>query len=610
MLTESTKINVHSHSCESAVFQGFITVRRCDRINPILLLLSYLLKFKNFVILHFFMKYPFLFFYLLSISFAYAQDAVRVDSLRKIAANHPADTLGIHALGDLVYEYAPVDFEKAYSYANQALSIAQKLKDRKSEAFALNNVAIAYDFQSKFDKALEYYLKALKTNEEINNQRGIATGYMNIGVSFFFQDNLDKAEEWYLKSLAIRFKMNTPVETARIYNNLGIIYRKQKRYAKAREMYDMSLKIKEKQNDKKGIASTLGNIGAVYQHEGDLGKALEFHYQSLKIEEEIQHPYGISSSLISIAEIFSIQKNYPKAQENFQKALEISQKAGTKDNVKNAYLGLFQTDSLQGNIQNALQNYQNYVRIKEEIYNAEKSQQLIQMQTLYETEKKENQIKLQKQENEQLKIINWGIFVFCLLILFVLFLLYNRYQIKMKQQALLIEKEISQKQYLEEKNKYLEETQKHLEEKIDFKNRELSAVILHISQKNKVLLEVREKMEGLHLLQSAESLTRQRLKEIIKIIWGNLSSDDDWERFRAYFEGVHPDFFKNLLDKFPDLNPKELKFCAYLKMNLDTKEIANLLNISVRSIESYRFRIRQKMNLENNENLTSFLQAF
>lgn len=554
-----------------------------------------------------------LFIILMSIFFSqniYSQDAMRVDSLSKIVANHPADTLGINALGDLVYEYAPVDFEKAYSYANQALSIAQKLKDRKSEAFALNNVAIAYDFQSKFDKALKYYLKALKINEEINNQSGIATGYMNIGVSFFFQNNLEKAEEWYLKSLAIRLKMNKPVETARIYNNLGVTYEKQKKYAKAREMYDKSLEIKEKANDRKGIASTLGNIGVVYQHEGNLEQALSFHYQSLKIEQEIQHPYGISSSLISIAEIFSIQKNYQKAQENFQKALEISQKAGTKDNVKNAYLGLFQTDSLQGNIQNAFKNYQNYVRIKEEIYNAEKSQQLIQMQTLYETEKKEHQIKLQKQENEQLKLINVVAFLMGILMLLVLILTYSRHQLKIKQQALLIEKETNQKQYLEEKNKHLEETQKHLEEKIDFKNRELSAVILHISQKNKVLLEVREKMEGLHLLQSAESLTRQRLKEIIKIIWVNLSSDDDWERFRAYFEGVHPDFFKKLLDKFPDLSPKELKFCAYLKMNLDTKEIANLLNISVRSMESYRFRIRQKMNLESSENLTSSLQFF
>lgn len=531
----------------------------------------------------------------------YSQDTKRVDSLNKVVEKHLSDTLGIHALCDLVYEYAPVSFEKSYAYANQALSIAQKLKDRKNEAFALNNVAIAYDFQSKFDKSLEFYLKSLKIYEEINNQSGIAAGYMNIGVSFFFQDNLEKAEEWYLKALSIRLKMNTPIETARIYNNLGVVYEKQKKYAKAREIYDKSLKIKEKEKDKKGIASTLGNIGVVYQHEGDLEKALEFHYKSLKIEEEIQHFYGISTSLISIGEIFLLQKNYLKSKENYQKALEVAQKAGTKDNIKNAYLGLFQTDSLQGNIENALKNYQNYVHIKEEIYNAEKSQQLIQMQTLYETEKKENQIKIQKKENHQLKTINWSIFISSLLILLVLFLLYKRHQLKIKQQKLVIEKEAVEKQYLEEKNK-------SLEGEIDFKNRELSAIILHISQKNKVLLEVREKMEGLHLLQTKESLTRQRIKEIIKIIWGNLSSDNDWERFKVYFESVHPVFFKKLLDKFSNLNPKELKFCAYLKMNLDTKEIANLLNISVRSMESYRFRIRQKMNLNHNDNLTNFLQ--
>ncbi len=547
------------------------------------------------------MKHSIFFLCLFFTQLAYPQDFKKVDSLNSIVEKHPLDTLGINALCDLVYEYAPVDFDKAYSFANQALTIAQKLKDRKSEAYALNNIAIAYDFQSEFDKALSYYLEALKINEEINNQSGIAAGYMNIGVSFYFQNNLEKAEEWYLKSLAIRKKMDSPTETARVYNNLGAVYRRQGKYAKAIEMYDESLIIKQKENDKKGIATTLGNIGIVYQYQGNLKEALAYQYKSLEIEQEIQHPYGIASSLIAIGELLTLQKDYPKARQQYEKALQIAQKAGTKDLVKNAYYGLFQQDSLQGDTRLALQNYQNYVRIKDEIYNAEKSRQMIQMQTLYETGKKEHQIQLQIQENSLLKIINIAIFALAVLLLCVLVLIYNQYRLNIKRQKMRLEKENTEKLYEQARNKLLQET-------IDYNNRELSSTILHLAQKNKVLLELRKQMEGLSLFQNTESPTRQRLKDMIKIIWSNLSSDNDWERFKVYFEGVHPDFFKKLSKQFPDLSPKEVKFCAYLKMNLDTKEIANLLNLSVRSIESHRLRIRKKLNLENNENLTTHLQ--
>lgn len=558
-----------------------------------------------------------------SCHFLFAQDAKRIDSLRQVFEKHPNDTIGINALCDLVYEFAPVDFDKAYNYANQALQIALKLKDRKNEAFALNNIAIAYDYQSKFDKALAYYLKALKINEEINNQSGIATGYTNIGVSYYFQNDMDKALEWYLKALAIREKGSNKIELARVYNNLGIVYRKKSDYQKALDVYDKSLKIKQLQKDKKGIASTLTNIGIVYRYQGDLDKALDYQYQSLKIEEEIQHPYGISASHTTIGEIYILQKKYTDAEKSYQQALSVAQKSGTKEQMQNAYYGLFQVDSLQGKISSALANFQQYSALKSEMYNEEKSQQMIQMQTLYETEKKERQIEVQKQEIEvqkqkievqkqkyaNLRLTNTFALTATALALLILALLYNRYLLKSKQQLLALAKEKVEKQKLALEKSAEQEKNLRLKEEIDFKNRELSTTLLHISQKNKILLEIREKMEGLSILQTIEAGIRQRLKEMVKIVWGNLGSDDDWERFKIHFEQVHPDFFGTLTQKFPALSPKELKFCAYLKMNLDSKEIANLLNISVRGIEAYRYRIRKKMNLESESNLIKAVQT-
>ncbi|MCE2771495.1 MAG: LuxR C-terminal-related transcriptional regulator, partial [Saprospiraceae bacterium] len=84
-------------------------------------------------------------------------------------------------------------------------------------------------------------------------------------------------------------------------------------------------------------------------------------------------------------------------------------------------------------------------------------------------------------------------------------------------------------------------------------------------------------------------------------------NEKDWQIFESNFNEVHEIFFKKLKHQFPDLTPGDLKLAAYLKMNLSSKEIAPLLNISIRGVENKRYRLRKKMNLEEDDNLTNFM---
>lgn len=95
-----------------------------------------------------------------------------------------------------------------------------------------------------------------------------------------------------------------------------------------------------------------------------------------------------------------------------------------------------------------------------------------------------------------------------------------------------------------------------------------------------------------------------------RMIKDNIKHDNDWEKFKENFDIVYEDYLKRLEEKYPNLNMTESKICAYLKMNLRSKDIAPLLNITVRSVEMNRYRIRKKMNLRREENLTDFLQKF
>jgi DNA-binding CsgD family transcriptional regulator len=91
---------------------------------------------------------------------------------------------------------------------------------------------------------------------------------------------------------------------------------------------------------------------------------------------------------------------------------------------------------------------------------------------------------------------------------------------------------------------------------------------------------------------------------------GNLSSDADWEHFQVHFDKVHGDFSRKFRAEYPHLSPQDMKLSAYLRMNLSTKEIAHLLNISVRGVEISRYRLRKKLMLERSLNLQEFILNF
>jgi DNA-binding CsgD family transcriptional regulator len=100
---------------------------------------------------------------------------------------------------------------------------------------------------------------------------------------------------------------------------------------------------------------------------------------------------------------------------------------------------------------------------------------------------------------------------------------------------------------------------------------------------------------------------RQKLRQVTRTIETDIQLDNNWEQFEIYFDQVHENFFKRLRQKYPDLTPKDQKLCAYLRMNLSTKEIAPLLNISVRGVEISRYRVRKKLGIDSDTNLVAFI---
>ncbi|HJP62777.1 MAG TPA: triple tyrosine motif-containing protein [Mucilaginibacter sp.] len=138
------------------------------------------------------------------------------------------------------------------------------------------------------------------------------------------------------------------------------------------------------------------------------------------------------------------------------------------------------------------------------------------------------------------------------------------------------------------------------------KSRELANSAMNIVYKNELLQKISDEMA--HLKDSSgKKLSDEQLRRIQKVINDGMSDERDWNLFESSFNEAHESFFKKLKAQHPDLVPNDLKLCAYLRMNMSSKEMASLLNISLRGVEIRRYRLRKKLNLEHDKNLVEFL---
>lgn len=148
-----------------------------------------------------------------------------------------------------------------------------------------------------------------------------------------------------------------------------------------------------------------------------------------------------------------------------------------------------------------------------------------------------------------------------------------------------------------------------LESEIEYKNQELTSSAMNLIQKNQLLSTVKNTLKQISKEEKSKSLNTQ-LSKLVKSIDKDLEGGSEWTQFSENFDQVHGNFITRLKDKYPKLTPQEIRFSAYIRMNLSTKEIANLLGISVRGVEIGRYRVRKKLGLERKDNLSDFLLRF
>lgn len=330
--------------------------------------------------------------------------------------------------------------EAIQSYEN-ALILRKELGDKRDIAAVYNKMGIVYQKLSKFTEALYYNILALKLFEEIDFLKGVAYGYNNVAIIYDNLGNTGKAIFYHQKSIEIKLKMNDQIGLAGSYSNLGNVYRQIKKYDLAKAYYVKSITILRQTEHLEYLSSALNNLGNLFVLTNMANKAIPYLEEGMLIREKNTDQKALVSSYTNMADAYNQLKDYRKEEIYLRKALQLSPfKGGTRET---AIISLKAADAFakNGNTQEAITYYRQHIALNDSLLNVDVVTKVAEMETKYDTEKKEAQNKLLQQENqiqelalEQRRIQIISLFGALILCIVIALYSYTRYKHKKERE--------------------------------------------------------------------------------------------------------------------------------------------------------------------------------
>jgi len=285
-------------------------------------------------------------------------------------------------------------YDKAIELYTRSLKMQEQIQDTAGKANTLNYIASVHFYLTDYQAALKNYLEALKIYEVSGDKAGLAQEYNNIGVIYNTLGNIDKAIESYNRSLELTKDLGDNYLLASAYNNLGTSWKEKKEYEKALDFFNKSLALSKEMRQTQGIAYNLVNIGNIHEIKKDFVSALKNYREGLTLHEQIDDRNGMASALVFIANCQRELGNPTEAEASYNKALKQAQNIGAKDLVGKCYEGFARLYKQKNDFKRSYEYLGLYAAMRDTLLSEEKNKSMAEMQTRFDTDKKEKEITL------------------------------------------------------------------------------------------------------------------------------------------------------------------------------------------------------------------------
>ena len=474
------------------------------------------------------------------------------------------------------------DYKKAMEFAQKAKELAEDLNYNKELARSLSLIGTVFNELGDYDNSAQYFFKGLKLFEKLEDKEGISSSLGDIGMDFYNQQDYKKALEYFTNSLSIAKKINSLSLIKRQYNNIAVVYGDLQKYDTAIVFLRKALEISIKLGDKLGQGTNIMNIGYSQMNTGSYNDALVSFQQSLDLFTKLNNRIHMAECYVNFGFCYYTANSVDESIPYFKKALLEGQNQGYYRIIAPAAKMLNQIYTAKKDTLNAYKFVMLENLAGDSLFAFQKQKILSKLELQYVYEKKEFKRRLDQQAQNTIMYI---IILSLLSGLVILGLILSKHRLRSK--FVLLEKE-------------------KIESELNIKDRELTVNLISLIKKNEMLSDMSNKLIQLELSAKGNE-TKDALTKISQEL-RNSTDNKMLNEFTLRFQEVHAGFYEKLLRAYPDLTQNELKLCAFLRLNMSTKDISELTGQQLASIDHARYRLRKKLNISNSEiNLVTFL---
>ncbi len=358
----------------------------------------------------------------------------KTDSLQNIVNGNASVTSRISALEELADIYSTKNFETAIVFADAGLKLSLSAKDSNA-AGTLNNIkGKSFYLKGNYDSAAFFYSTALNFLHHVNDQKARAEVLNNSGRLYRKLKDYNKALSMYNEAFDIYFAANDDDGMATIYNESGVVFEYMGDFNEAITRYSKSLELRKKLKDVLGESYSISFIGAIYVKQQKYTEAALYLQQALQLRRTLKDSFSTALSITDLADMYGAKKDYQKAFAYYDSGNAMAMQLKYPQLLSENYFKLSQLWELKGDASQSLAWYKKYTSVKDSLLSDKKFAQIEELNTKYQTEKKEEQLMMQRNELRQKNFLLALISIIFLLAIVLAFSLYHKRQIRHRLQ--------------------------------------------------------------------------------------------------------------------------------------------------------------------------------
>jgi AraC-like DNA-binding protein/tetratricopeptide (TPR) repeat protein len=350
----------------------------------------------------FIMRYPLFFICFIVGHLGFSQNRT-LDSLYGALKDNPLhDTIRVRALLTTCSKEYNSYPEKSKIHAEEALKISKEIDYVQGEGEAIRYVGQYYWGLGDFEQSTKYAYEALRIFESISYTKGLGVVYQLLGAIHSSQPNdFEKAKAFHYQALEMFQKGNDKRNIGYAYNSIGALYLNSSMYDQAVENFQKSLEIRKEIKDKDGLGQSYVNLAYAYMRQKKYNESLRFFEKSVVIANDLDNnTYRLVANYSGMGELHMLMGDYEKAELYLFKSVNLAKSIHNKKKTEDAYERLSRVEKTRGRFENSLKYFELSTTYKDSIYTEDKAKKIAEIETRYETEKKDQLIQLLERDKK------------------------------------------------------------------------------------------------------------------------------------------------------------------------------------------------------------------